>query len=119
MDLQISISQIIIAIISLTFILSSLKKALMREASFSFGKFMITIIIWGTVLVFSIYPQTVHVISKNLGLGDNLNTLIFLGFVVSFLMIFKLINLVEKTEREITKIVRKESLKNFKKEDSS
>lgn len=74
-------------------------------------KLLITIIVWGGVLFTSLFPVTVHNLSRSLGLGDNLNTLIFFGFVVVFIVLFKLLSSIEKLERSLTDIVRKEALK--------
>lgn len=105
-----SLYQIILLIISLIFLFSSITKFFRREKSQTIFKLISAILIWGAVLVFSIFPELTHSISKKLGLGENLNTLIFIGFVILFMIVFKIINILERIERNISEIVRKEAL---------
>ena len=77
----------------------------------TFYKLFSTLFIWGAVLIISIFPDFAYFISEKLGMGKNLNTLIFFGFVVVFLIIFKILAAIEKIEKEITKIVREMGMK--------
>jgi len=113
-----SFYKIIVILISSYFIVRQLYKFLNREQYQSFIKFIATIIVWGGVIVFISVPGLSHFISEKLGLGKNLNTLIFTGFILVFILIFKLISIIEKVEKNITDIVRKEALREVKNEKS-
>ncbi len=108
---DISIYQIILGTISIFFLVQRSLRFIRKERGQSLFKLLATIIIWGSIFIFSFFPNIAHTISRNLGLGENLNTLIFSGFVFVFLLIFKLLDQIEKLERNISEIVRKEALR--------
>lgn len=110
-----SLFQIILALIAIFFLINGIFKFVKRKKGQTIFKLVITIAIWGIILVFSIYPEATRFLTKQLGLGENLNTLIFLGFVVVFIILFKMINIIERIERDISEIVRKEALKKINK----
>jgi hypothetical protein len=105
-----SIYQIILATVSAIFLVNSIAKFVRRERSQTFFKLMISILVWGSIIFLALYPTTARVFSSAIGLGENLNTLIFIGFVVVFVILFKLLSLIEKLEHNISEIVRKEAL---------
>lgn len=72
--------------------------------------------IWTGIAVLAIFPQVSHYISQRLGIGvgNNLNVLIFTGFVVAFAFIHKLIHDTDHLEQTITKLVRAQSLLSVK-----
>lgn len=111
-----SLPQLAIAIIAIYFLYSGLRRFFRRERSQTIFKLLMTLIIWGAVLVFSLFPMISHSVTKSLGFGDNLNTLIFIGFIVLFMIITKLISVIERIERNISEIVRKEALSKIEKE---
>ena len=106
----VSILQIILAITAIGFLLTGFFKYLKGQRSQTLFKLLTMLIIWGSVLLFSLFPSITHSISEKLGFGESLNTLIFIGFVIIFAILFKLINIIERTERNISEIVRKEAL---------
>lgn len=116
---EISFFQLAIAIISLLFIFNKIRNFLKKEKSQTLLKLIFTLFIWGSIFVFSIFPNSTHILSEKLGLGENLNTLIFIGFLITYMVIFKIINIIERIERNISEIVRKEALSklNNKKND--
>jgi hypothetical protein len=105
-----SIFQLILGLIALFYLVNGFRHFLRREKSQTFFKFFLTVIIWSAVLLFAVFPSTSHQLSRELGLGSNLNTLIFIGFVLVFIIFFKLLSIIERLERNISDIVRNEAL---------
>lgn len=104
----------ILVLIALSFIISSGSKFFKRGQSATLFKFAVTSVLWVSVVVLTVFPGLAHQINRYLGFGENLNTLIFIGFVMTFVLIFKLLNIIENTERTITDLVRKDALRNMK-----
>jgi|SRR4051812_9060158 hypothetical protein len=77
-------------------------------------KFLLVFFIGLCVLLFSIFPKLAHTISTELGLGDNLNTLIFTGFVILFMFIVKLLKTTESLKSQISHIVEADAVRNHK-----
>jgi hypothetical protein len=107
---DISIYRIILAVIAALFLANGVWKFLRKEKGQTIFKFLVTLIVWINIFSFAIFPGISHTLSAKLGLGENLNTLIFTGFVVIFVIIFKIISILERIERDISEIVRKEAL---------
>lgn len=117
MIISYSLYKIGIILLSLFFISSRAVRFFRKETSQSFFKFLTTILIWTAISLLAAFPPLARFITKTLGMGENLNTLIFIGFIILFILIFKLISLIEKIERNITEIVRKEALRSVLKKD--
>lgn len=111
MTIPLNLFQASIILLSLYFIIDRLKKYFSKERSQSLFKLTATIGIWFGVLVFGAIPSLARKVSLFLGLGENLNTLIFLGFIIVFMILFKFVGIFENIEKNITEIVRKEALK--------
>lgn len=114
--MNISIYQIILGLLSLIFIINSIMKFVKKESVQTLFKLITTLAIWISIFSFAIFPRLSHAISMKLGLGENLNTLIFIGFVVIFIILFKPLNTLERIEQNISEIVRKEALSKLEKE---
>lgn len=108
--MPLSLIQIILSILAIFMLWSSLGKFLRQERSQTLFKLLASVLIWGSILTFSIFPALSHTITHYLGFGDNLNTLIFFGFIVIFLILTKIISAIERIESSISEIVRKEAL---------
>lgn len=104
------IFRIILAVVAGTFVFSAFAKFMKRENRQTIFKLIANSFVWISVALFAIFPSTTHLISERLGFGESLNTLIFIGFVIVFVILFKIINMIERTERNISEIVRKEAL---------
>lgn len=107
--------RILVTLFSLSFFITGLLKFMKGHRSQTFFKFFVNCIIWISIAYLSLFPDSVHIISKRLGFGESLNTFIFIGFIIVFTILFKLINVIERMEHNISEIVRKEALKRLEK----
>lgn len=105
--------QIIIIIIAGYYIVNRIIKFIKKEKSQSVLKLGTTIIIWSSIILVSFFSKTLNSFLNNLGLG--LFSLIFIGFILVFIIIFRLLSIIETLEKNITEIVRKEALKDLNK----
>lgn len=115
-----SIYQISVALFCLGVIVERSIRFFRREHAQSLFKYITVMVIWGSIAIFGLFPVITHWINRKFGLGDNLNTLIFIGFIILFLLFFRLLTIIEEIERTITEHVRKEALRDlhFKKKKS-
>jgi len=105
-----SIVHLVLAGVAALFLLGGTVKFFKREERQTFFKLLANFVIWGAILTLALFPDVSHIVSQWLGFGENLNTLIFLGFVVALIALFKLLNATERLERNISEIVRREAL---------
>lgn len=112
--LGIPLARIVLITISFLIIINQLIRFYKKEKGQTYFKLISTLFIWISILLISALPNIASFVSSKLGFGDNLNTLIFIGFIVVFLLVFKLLDIIERLERNITEIVRKQALKEIK-----
>lgn len=112
--MNITTLSLILLIFSLYSIIERIVRYIRREQNQSTFKLIATIFIWGGITYIAFFPIRVRQLSERLGFGDNLNTLIFFGFIVVFFVLFRLLSILEKNERLLTEIIRKEALKDLK-----
>ena len=108
-----SLIQIGLVALSLFIISERILRFLRREISQSIFKLFSFLIIWILILLISLFPQLAYYLSRRFGFGETLGPLIFAAFIVVFLLIFRLLNIIEDIERKITRIVREQALKDL------
>jgi len=101
---------LILICLSLWFIGSRFVAFIRHEHNQTAYKFVTTLVIWGGILFTSLFPEEVRNLSRQMGFGENLNTLIFFGFVIVFFLFFRQLRSVEALERNITDLVRQNAL---------
>ena len=113
MTINLTFFQIILSGVSILFLGNGLWKFVKREKGQTFFKVLYTGIIWGGIIFLILFPDFPRNLSTKLGLGESLNVLIFIGFVLVFMAIFKLLNSIEKVEQTISSLVRKQALEDL------
>lgn len=106
----------LISLIAIIFLTSSIVRYCSRESLQSFPKFFVSFCVWGSILFLALFPEVARIVSKALSIGENLNTLIFAGFVVILIVTFRLVRIIERLERTVTTIIRSDALHHFEKE---
>jgi hypothetical protein len=114
---DLSFVQILLSIMAFTFLFISVRRFVYREAKQTALKLLLNIFVWSGALLFSLNPSSARLISEALRLGENLNTLIFIGFVIVFGILFKILSIIERIERDITSIVKQDALRDIREKD--
>ena len=60
-----------------------------------------------------IYPKASTSLANLIGIEGNINAVILVGFLLIFLIIFKILNAIERLEQNISELTRKETLENI------
>jgi hypothetical protein len=69
---------------------------------------------WLGVDILAINPDIARALTSLLGVGENLNTLIFAGFVAVVATLFMVLRMIEEQRRDITRVVSAHALERFK-----
>ena len=102
--------QIVIVGISSVMLFQGIKEFIKREAGQTFLKLMVRLIVWGGMALVAVYPYFTTLMARLIGIEDNINAVILTGFLLVFLLIFKLLSAIEKIEQNVSELTRKEAL---------
>lgn len=103
--------QIIILALSAVMIYRGIADYAEGKTSQTFFKVFIRVAVWGGMSFIALFPNFTNTLAEIIGLQGNINAVILTGFILVFLMIFKLLSAIERLEQNISELTRKESLK--------
>ncbi len=109
--------QLIIIVISVWMIYQGIRNLARGKNNQTIYKLSLRLIIWGGMIVIALFPDMLSLLAKTLGIIDNMNAVILTGFLLVFLMIFKLLSAIERLEQDISEITRKESLSEIRRNE--
>jgi hypothetical protein len=115
--MSIHLYQIIIVIVATLMIYQGIAKYIRGINNQTISKLAIRVIVWGGMALIAIFPDFTTLLAKVIGLQGNLNAVILTGFILVFLIIFKLLSAIERLEQNISELTRKESLGEIKNND--
>ena len=107
--------QIIIVAFAAIMLFQGFKNYFSGKGSQTFLKLLTRIIVWGGMAMVVTSPHISNTVAKLIGIEGNINAVILAGFLLVFLMVFKLLSAIEKLEQQITTLTRTESLKDLEK----
>ena len=113
--MTIHIYQIIVVAVSVFMIFQGAQNFIKGKSGQTFYKLAIRIVVWGGMSLIAISPSFTNVLANLVGLQGNINAVILSGFILIFLMIFKLLSAIEKLEQGLSEVTRKEALKEIDK----
>lgn len=102
--------QIAVAGISVIMMYQGLQRYIKGKSSQTFLKLAVRFIVWGSMAAIAIFPDLSNIIAGVIGIEGNVNAVILTGFLLVFLIIFKLLSAIEKLEQDISVLTRKDSL---------
>lgn len=108
--MNINLYQILILTLSSIMLFQSAREFFKRESGQTLLKFVVRVIVWGGMAVAAIYPDFTKLVARIMGFEENINAVVIIGFVLIFLLIFKLLSAIEKIEQNISELTRKEAL---------
>jgi len=76
-------------------------------------KVSVRLVVWGGMAFITLFPNFSNVLAGIIGIEGNINAVILTGFILVFLMIFKLLSAIEHLEQQITLITREKSLQSI------
>ena len=108
--IKIQLYQIIVVSVASIMLYQGAKEFFKRETGQTFLKFAVRVIVWGGMGSVAIYPNITEIVARIMGIEGNINAVIITGFLLVFLLIFKLLSAIEKIEQNISELTRREAV---------
>ena len=108
--MKVHLYQVVVVAISSVMLYSGIKEFANRETGQTFLKLAVRLVVWGGMGLIAVYPDLTLVIAKIMGVVDNFNAVVLMGFLLVFLMLFKLLSAIEKIEQNVSELTRKNAL---------
>ncbi len=106
--------QFIIAALSFFMIAFSVQRHFKGGKTQTVLKLFVRIAVWGGMLTVILFPSLIYSFTAALGLEGEINPVTLAGFLLVFLIIFKMLSVIERIEYQITLLTRQEALKSIK-----
>ena len=108
--MNVHLYQIIVVGISSVMLYLGIKEFINRETGQTLLKLSVRLAVWGGMALIAVYPNFTLIIARVMGVEDNFNAVVLTGFLMVFLIMFKLLSAIEKIEQNVSELTRKEAL---------
>lgn len=108
--MSLALYQIVVLIFAFLMISQGIKHYLKRESGQTLLKLAVRIFIWGGMAIVVAFPNISNTLASFIGIEGNINAVILTGFLLVFLMIFKLLSAIERLEQQISVVIRNHAL---------
>lgn len=108
--MSLQLYQVVILALAAYMIYQGGAKFLKQESGQTALKFAVRVIVWGGMAAITTFPNLSNQVATTIGIEGNINAVILVGFVLVFVILFKLLGIIEQLEREVSEVIRKETL---------
>lgn len=105
------IYQFLILFIAIYMLYEGVEKFMRHQTGQTLMKLGARAIVWGGMAIVVMFPALSNDLAELIGIEGNINAVILTGFILVFLMIFKLLSAIERLEQQITIFTRQDTLK--------
>lgn len=104
----------LIQILAMIFVLFALWRVTLkfRKRELNISEFLMWLVFWIAVGAAFITPESLTRLANLLGIGRGADLVLYVAVIVVFYLMFRIFVRLEKMERNITKIVRKNTINN-------
>lgn len=106
--------QVIILFIAVFMIYGGIEKFIRQQSGQTFMKLGARLFVWGGMAIVVLFPALSNNLAKLIGIEGNINAVILTGFILVFLMIFKLLSAIERLEQQMTRLTREDALRGLR-----
>lgn len=114
LEFKLRFYQIVVTGIAIFMMYDGIQKFLRRGTGQSLIKLAVRLLVWGGMAAVALFPDFTNLLARFIGLEGNINAIILIGFLLVFLLIFKILSVVERIEQNITILTRKDAIANKK-----
>lgn len=110
--------QIIILFIAVFMIYGGIERFIRHQSGQTLLKLGTRLFVWGGMAIVVVFPSLSNTLASLIGIEGNVNAVILTGFILVFLIIFKLLSAIERLEQQMTILTRNESISHLPQSES-
>jgi hypothetical protein len=111
--MSLALYQIVILAVALTMLYQGVTKYWKHQSGQTILKLAVRTIVWGGMAIVVAFPGVSNSLAKLIGIQNNINAVILTGFLLVFMMIFKLLSAIERLEQQITTVTREKAIEDI------
>jgi hypothetical protein len=112
--MSLALYQIVILVIAAFMLYQGITNYFKNQSGQTVLKLLVRLIVWGGMAIVVAFPGISNSLATLIGIQNNVNAVILTGFLLVFMMIFKLLSAIERLEQQITTVTREKAIENIK-----
>lgn len=108
--MSLALYQIVILIAAAFMLYQGIANYFKNQSGQTVLKLATRIIVWGGMAIVVAFPNISNSLADLIGIQNNVNAVILTGFLLVFMMIFKLLSAIERLEQQITTVTRNKAI---------